>query len=193
MNIFGILFKKFRNQKKIATFVPPQCSGFVYPNIRSRFMISTKIQIKPHLAEYVVGKYGDCDSRLVRFPDTLDVYHTIWDLLQKRPVNCRVDCGNVEIYLPDRREGKKPQTYNFIGHRAERIIERKIETMLHAELHDELDEQRHRYGLEYLNIIFIFMQRYSIDSISEDALLKNYYRWRKALRRKKQRREYKKK
>ena len=33
----------------------------------------------------------------------------------------------------------------------------------------------------------------SIDSISEDALLKNFYRWRENIRKRKKRREYKKK
>lgn len=161
-------------------------------------MIATKINIKQHLAEYCYGKFSLCTNNPVSFPDNYDIYHTIHNLMTKRPINCPVDSGNLEIYLPNRRKqdgesvGKDPLVYNYLGHRAEKIIERKIEVIMFAELHDTLDENKHCFGMDFIETIYEFMTKYQINAITEDALLKNYYRWREVIRRKKIRRNYKK-
>lgn len=154
--------------------------------------MTTKITIKNHLQEYIIGKFYDEEKVAVRFPDSIDLYHTIYDLLEKRPMNIHRDCGNLEIFLPERSTGKKTSVYNYLGYRSVLIIQKKIETMMFAELHDLLDEQKHRYGIEYINTIHAFACKYSITSISEDAFLKNYYRWRNTIRKKNKRREYRK-
>ncbi|HCC51473.1 MAG TPA: hypothetical protein DEQ30_04955 [Porphyromonadaceae bacterium] len=150
-------------------------------------MITTKITIKPHLKEYVIGKFAGCIDGPVRFDDKTDIYYTIWDLTEKRPVNCLPDKGNLEIVLPVRREGKPPETYNYLGIRSHRIIERKIENIFFAELHDMLTEEKHRYGITYIEAIYSFTKKYNISSISEDGLKKDYYRWKDILYRRKKR------
>ena len=77
-------------------------------------MITTRIQIESYLAEYVRGKYYDETVGTVRFPSSSDIYVTVYDLMEKRPVNCPADRGNLEFMLPDRREanfagGKSPE------------------------------------------------------------------------------------
>jgi hypothetical protein len=156
-------------------------------------MITTKISVKEHLAEYLHGKYNHCEPGPVRFPDNEDIYHTLFDLTERRPLNCPVDRGNLELVLPDRRIGKSPETYNYLGERSTVIIEKKIETRFWAELHDLLDENKHRYNILYIETVSYFMRKYAIHSISEDALLKNYYRWRNNIRQKRNRRSYTKK
>lgn len=154
-------------------------------------MMTTKIQIKPHLAEYIYGKYPDsCENNAIKFPDSLDIYHIIYDLTEKRPQNCYRDQGNLEICLPDRSIGKSPETYNYLGIRSQTIIEKKIELLLLAELHDLLDENKHSYGIDFIESVHYFMKKYCIESISEDAFLKNYQRWRDKLRRRAQKRPY---
>ena len=103
-------------------------------------MITTKIEVPPHLCEYIRGKYCNLTSDPVRFPDNLNIYHVIFDLLQKRPSEAPVDRGNLEICLPERSIGKSPVTYNYLGLRSQVIISRKIELMMWAELHEYLDE-----------------------------------------------------
>ena len=49
-------------------------------------MITTRIQIESYLAEYVRGKYYDETIGTVRFPSSSDIYVTIYDLMEKRPV-----------------------------------------------------------------------------------------------------------
>lgn len=139
-------------------------------------MITTKIYIKPHLAEYVVSKFGTPDG-FIRFPDSLDIYHVIWDLTERRPVRCRPDDGNVEIILPDRSIGKAPETYNYISRKSQRIISRYLENIFLTELHAFVFDEKHRKGNPYNESVYRFICRYEIESITEDALKKNCYRW----------------
>lgn len=50
-----------------------------------------------------------------------------------------------------------------------------------------MDENKHLRGIQFKESVFVFMSRYGIESVSEDALLKNYQRWRDKLRRTKKR------
>jgi hypothetical protein len=156
-------------------------------------MVTARITVKEHVREYLEGKYNHCLPGTVTLPDREDLYHTVFDLTERRPRNCPADSGNLELALPARREGKPPETYNYIGERSSAILERKIETKFWAELHDMLDENKHRYSIQYIETVACFMRRYCIHSISEDALLKNYYRWRNNVRQKQNRRPYVKK
>ena len=71
------------------------------------------------------------------------------------------------------------------------VADFRIELMMWAELHEYLDEQKHRYGIKYIDGVQFFMRRYGIDSLTEEAFLKHYQRWRAKVRRK-EKRSYKK-
>lgn len=153
-------------------------------------MITTKIEVPQHLKEYLIGKFCNLQDSPIHFPDRTDIYHVIYDLLERRPANAYVDRGNLEIVLPERSYGKDPRTFNYLGIRSQAILIRKMDRMLWAEVHDFLDEQKHAYGITYIDAIHNFMTMYGIDSITEDAFKKNYYRWRANLRRKEKKRGY---
>ncbi len=165
-------------------------------NFKSLKMITTKIQIDKHLAEYAIGKFSKNSSNPISIPSNYDLYHTIVDLLASRPENKFIDEGNLEIAIPDSRNAeirKNPLKFNWLSKQSTKIIERKIEVMMFAELHDLMDEKKHFEGLFYADTVHIFMTKYSISSISEDAFLKNYYRYRRKIRRSKEVRHYIKK
>lgn len=155
-------------------------------------MIIAKINIKPHLAEYMRAKFWDSEIQAVRLPDKDDLYITIYNLTSKRPANAGIDNGNLPIAIPHRREGKNPNHWNFLGVRAVAQIESLIEVRFWAELHQYLDEQKHRYNIDYIASIEVFMNRYDIQSISDEALRKNYYRWKRSLRPTAETRRYRK-
>lgn len=160
-------------------------------------MTTVKINVDPAVAEYIRGRYYNHEVGAVRFPPSSDIYIKIYDLLAKRPASNPIDSGNLEIALPDRREanytgGKDPQTYNYISHRAAEILAARFRLLMWAELHEYMDEEKHHNGTQYKDAVFTFMQKYSIESITEDAMLKNYQRWRDKMRRK-QKRGYTKK
>lgn len=155
-------------------------------------MITVNIAVESYLKEYITGKYFDPESGVVRFPSSLDIYHLIYDLLQKRPAGRPVDVGNLKFALPKRRLGKDPVVYNYLSERAQKLLAKKMKLMMWAELHEMMDENKHLHGMQFKESVFIFMNRYAIESISEDAFLKNYQRWRDKLRRK-TKRAYKRK
>jgi hypothetical protein len=150
-------------------------------------MITVKISVENHIAEYIRGKYYCEEAGAVKFPPSHDIYILIYDLLQKRPVTDPVDVGNLEFALPERREGKDPLTYNYISGRSSKLLGEKMRVMMWAELHDFMDENKHVKGIQFKESVFVFMHRYGIESITEDALLKNYQRWRDKQRRKNKR------
>lgn len=157
-------------------------------------MITTEINITPFLAEYVLGKYNNGALEPVTIPQNTDLYHVIWDLMAKRPAGASpVDRGNLSIILPDRRVGKDPQHYNYIAPAGAKIIENKIRSMFNAELHASLlENDQNGHELDNIDVVHQFICMYCIESISEDALIKNYYRWRENMRKRKARRDYKK-
>lgn len=150
-------------------------------------MTTTRIQVSEHLREYITGKCESDIGNPIRIPDRLDLYHVIYDLLEKRPINHPVDNGNLEIILPERSVGKRPEYYNYLSIRSQRIIAKKIETMMWAEVHDLLDTMKHREGIDYKDAVHLFVCKYRIESLTEDAFLKNYYRWRGTVRRREKR------
>ena len=141
-------------------------------------MITTRFAITQYLAEYLKGKYNTFDDSPISLPDSSDIYHLLWELMSKRPSDIGVvDSGNVFICLPDRRIGKDPQYYNYISSRAAKIFETKLEALFNAELHQRLDENHSSSTpMCLVDVIHHMLSEYGIDSISEDALKKNYYR-----------------
>lgn len=156
--------------------------------------METKITLTPYLAEYLIHKFGNGPGTAIVIPDSDDLYHLIWDLMSIRPADVTpIDTGNVTIKLPDRRLGKDPQYYNYIKPRYQFLIDAKVRRLFNAELHQMLDENHAHGHLENnLNLVVRFLGSRCITSVTEDALLKNYYRWREN-NRKKKRRAYKKK
>jgi len=144
-------------------------------------MVTTRIHIKPHLKEYLSGKYQSPD-KYIHFPDRLEIYHTIFNLTEKRPVNCPIDAGNVEIALPYPVSYKQPKTYNYLSAQSQKKIEKIIEIMFWSDFRQYIEFGRNKTGSSFSNLVYEFRKKYGINSISEDALIKHYYRWRKKTR-----------
>lgn len=147
-------------------------------------MLPLPISIEPYLAEYYTAKYGKGDSEPIRISDKSDLYHIIWQVMEKRPSNIPPVChGNLVIMLPERRCGKDPLTYNYIGQRGLQLIEKRIRMEFNNDFHEYMERnEQHGRRLEIGDAIMMFMSKYELTSISEDALKKNYYRWRMSVR-----------
>lgn len=161
--------------------------------------MTTKITIKPHLAEYLIGKFPSGDGRPVAvIPSVYSIYWVMYDLLSKRPDGHHTDHGNLEIALPSPRRsheagGKPVLTYNYISERGAKILEHRIDIMMKAELHDLFDENKHIFHINYIETAYYFTQKYGITSISIDALIKSYQRYRRDIGRRTSKRLYRKK
>lgn len=154
------------------------------------------IRIEPYLAEYVSAKYGvDSKTGGVKIPPLTDLYHCVWEHMSRQRSNQSepID-GNFRISLPcrkarvDGQTWKDPAYFNFLSPCAAREIAGCIRRMFNFELHRSLMENE-EFGKQRRNLDVIrdFIKDYKLSSIGEDALLKNYYRFRNRLRPKKTR------
>ena len=137
------------------------------------------ITIEPYLAEYISEKYGTSPKNGgVKIPYTSDLHFCIWEHMSK----CH---ANQTPY-------KDPAYYNHLSPAAIKEIEAHIRRMFNFELHRVLLENE-EFGRKKRNIDIVhdFIHAYNLKSISSDALLKNFYRFRNKLR-PKQTRKYKK-
>lgn len=155
-------------------------------------MITTRFTIPAHLAEYLNGKFNDCGKGPISLPDASDLYHLLWDLMARRPGNVSpIDEGNVCILLPDRRAGKDPQYFNYISERAARQLANRVKAMFIAELHQRMDDNHISTDpICFTDVVHLMLSQYDINTISEDALVKNYRRWRDRTMKRTKRRAY---
>lgn len=146
-------------------------------------MIPLPITIEPYLAEYFTAKYGNGESEPVRISNKTDLYHVIWQVMEKRPADIPPTCrGNLVIMLPERRCGKDPLWYNHIGQRGIALIEKRIRMEFNNDFHEYMDRNQLSGNMSISDAIMMFITKYELKSISEEALKKNYYRWRMSVR-----------
>lgn len=154
------------------------------------------IKIEPYLAEYISAKYDkDPISGGVKIPASTDLYFCIWENMSKcRSNQPNAPEGNLRIFLPFRRSGtagvpwKDPAYYNHLSPAAVKEVESQIRRMFNFELHRVLlENEEFGRSRRNLDVIYEFIREYRLKSISSDALLKNYYRFRNRLRPKKTR------
>lgn len=162
------------------------------------------IHIEPYLAEYVSKKFKiDPKTGGVKIPYTTDLYFVVWNLMAKpkpdsmaKPIE--EETINLRIHLPNRRHGadelpgKNPAYFNYLSRTSAKKIEDAIRLMFNFEFHRTMMENeefgRPRKAQE---VVDDFIHVYSLESISRDALLKNFYRYRNRIYPKKAR-KYKK-
>lgn len=163
------------------------------------------IHIEPYLAEYISKKYKiDQKTGVVKIPYTTDLYYVVWNLMAKprqEPVSLGsdVEAVNLRIHLPNRRHGadelpgKNPAYFNYLSPASAKKIEMEVRLMFNFELHRLLMENE-EFGRPRKNfdVVYDFIQTYQLKSITTDALLKNFYRYRNRLCPKKARKYQKK-
>ena len=148
------------------------------------------IRITPYLAEYARNLYnaGRSDGA-IKIPYTSDLYHLVYELMDRRRAD-HVDVAdtNLSIILPSRRECygdcvlKNPRYYNHLSIRSSRYIEDWLRRCFNFEFHELMmrNEERGRPQRQ-LDVVSWFMKSHGIKSISEDALLMNFKRFRRRI------------
>jgi hypothetical protein len=145
-------------------------------------MITAKIQITPYLAEFLVAKMNNFSWQPFAIPANTDLYHLVWELMARRPAGLSPnDRGNISIILPHRRLGKDPLYFNYLSPKSQLIINKHIKALFDLELHSALCRNiKNGRPLNDLDVVHQFMCNYAVESVSEDALIKNFYRWRRS-------------
>lgn len=159
-------------------------------------MHTTKFTIENYLAEYLRGKWGIKDEHgkhtgVIEIPREVYLYNILHSLTIKKPIHAPKPSGNIEIIIPYRKEGnKKPERYNYISTDAARYFNKKLKLFFRADLHEFVDNMKHDEGSTYKDACFIFIEKYEIESIDPESLIKNYYRWKETVRDNRQKKAY---
>ena len=171
------------------------------------------IKITPYLAEYAQKKFrANSLTGAVRFPPTSDIYHCVLENMQRAPAidqprmapACvipnsspdKTSSGILLISLPSPRPSsfdgpwKDPSRYNYLSSEAARAIETCLRREFNFEFHRVmLENEAAGHPRRNIDVVDDFIREYRLQSITSDALLKNYYRYRDLIR-PKQRRRY---
>ena len=158
---------------------------------------TVSVRITPYLAEYVRGKYPhDPANGGVRFPRTDDLYHCLWhnlvrprkDMRVERSPNLTLSIGRPRTYEVGL-AWKDPAYFNHLSARGAKELEVCVQRQFDFELHRAFIESYEAGdGRRQEDVAHDFLRQYGITSISEEALLKNWSRYRNMIRPKKPRR-----
>ena len=160
-------------------------------------IISNKIE--DYLAEYITAKFKKNESGgKIEVPSNNDLYFCLWHHMSKPNGRAQPSEGcNLRIALPCRRSGaaegpwKDPAYYNYISQAGVKEVEACIRLQFNFELHRVLlENEEFGHKRRNIDVVYDFIRTYELKSISPDALLKNYYRYRARIRPKRTR-EYK--
>lgn len=141
------------------------------------------IRITPYLAEYAVRKFHvDERTGAICIPDTSDLYHVVWNGMTKPRRGDIPEEGNLQILLPKRREGKNPAYYNKMSSQSVKAFDHTLRIIFNFEYHHFLlyhDRRGSRKNI--IDLVDEFISRYHLVSISSDALIKNWQRYRQRI------------
>ena len=145
-----------------------------------------RIHIKPLLAEYLYGHYaGSIESGALHLPAGSYLYHSLQELLSRRPIGTPLrETGNLCLLLTAPHRGKNPATYNYLTQESIRLFEQRTLNQLQMELFDRMIHDRRQWGVPYIESVRCFIERYHIESISEEGLMKAFWRWKNKMKQK---------
>lgn len=145
------------------------------------------IRVTPYLAKYARMKFEvDGETGGIRIPDSFDLYHCVWQLMERRPAEAvEPQDANLTIFLPFRRAvdgqpGKHPEHWNYLSQRSARQIERSLRRLFNWEFHHYCEDLISR-GMAKKEAVMRFIRMYGLGIDSEDALLKNLQRYERTI------------
>lgn len=146
------------------------------------------IQVADYLARWAVRKFDiDPQTGGIRIPQTFDLYHCVWHLMERRPRNLTAEpVGNLKIWLPARRaEGhlaqKNPAIWNYLSPRRQHVVEQQLRRLFSYEFHMHVEQELLR-GVQKTEAVRNYIRLYRLGLDCEDTLLKNLQRHERALR-----------
>lgn len=155
--------------------------------LRSRLSrkYSVGLKIEAYLADYIQHRYpwDTCHQRVL-IPPSSDLYHCLYENLRVPRSDTRICEPNIWIALPSpgyvaNGYWKDTQRFCALSERGERLVAQCIRRQFNFEFHQVLIENDENGRPQLMkDVIHAFIKKYSL-SISEEALIKNYQRFRK--------------
>lgn len=149
----------------------------------------TMIRIEPYLAEYAQNLFGlGRKDGSIKIPYISELHFLVWELMAKPRANqLSPENGNLAIVLPTRREcegelRKNPRYYNYLSPDAARKVEAWLRRRFNFEFHElMIDNEVKGRPRQHLDLVRWFMRRRGLKSITEDALIRNFRRYRRRI------------
>lgn len=148
------------------------------------------IRVEPYLAAYAKMKF-DTDPKTggIKIPDSFDLYHCVWQLMERHPKDARLpEDSNLKIWLPARRGAdglaqKNPAFWNYLSPRSARQVEKQLRRLFNWEFHHYMETATHGDRcLTKIQAVREFISVYGLGLDCEDALLKNIQRHEHTIR-----------
>lgn len=143
------------------------------------------MRVEPYLAAYAQKKFeSDPVTGGIKIPDTFDLYHCVWQLMERRPrLTVDREDANLAIWLPFRRTmpSKHPEHWNYIPPRRQWIIEKQLRRLFNWELHHYVEQQQ-EYGRTRIDAIREFIRYYDLPLDCEQALVKHLQRHERTMK-----------
>ena len=144
-------------------------------------MQTVKLTLKPYLAEYLQKRYPATEPGLVKLPPSSHLYYLVLASLRTRPKGAEED-GNVELMLPNPSpySGKRrPYRINYLAPYAKDRIASVVYAAYWEECHRYMERRIHVHGDTIIGAASSFISVHGLTLSNEDAILKNYQRWRR--------------
>lgn len=147
------------------------------------------IKVDAYLEEYAKNCFASgLGDGSVKFPYTSTMYHCLVEGMSKQvPSGGGARDGNLMVVLPsaDTADGgpvKNPRWYRYVTQRAAALINAALKRRFYYEFLTEMmrNELQGR-PVPHLTLVRRFLRRNGIRSLSEDALLKKFQRYRRKI------------
>lgn len=143
--------------------------------------MTTRIEVPEYIRRWMLATYRTEEGNILVFSERDDLYHIIADVLARRPESApMIDRGNLEFRLPSPRYGKNPRDYNYIPAAGVRYILKRLKSLFYIAAHEFIYQKERTGRYTIREAVMFFMIRYDLDgTITEDAIVKDFQRWRK--------------
>ena len=145
-------------------------------------MQTIRLAIKPYLAEYLIKTYPSGEPGIVKVPPTLNLYEVILSNMHGlKKEKADMDRWNVEIMLPNPSQSSSRRLtckrYGVSGQGSIRIS-RSIYALYWSDCHSYLEHRINVHGDTIIDAIYGFLDSRGLTLSTEEAIRRNYQRWR---------------
>lgn len=145
-------------------------------------MRTIRLALKPYLAEYLIKTYPADEPGMVKLPPTLNLYEVILSNMHGIDKEMTdVDGWNAEIILPNPSQSSNRRLtckyYGVCGQGRIRIS-RAVYVLYWSDCHSYLEHRINVHGDTIIDAIYGFIDSRNLTLSTEEAIRKNYQRWR---------------
>lgn len=151
-------------------------------------MRTVKFTLKPYLSEYLQKRYPAAEPGLVKLPPSSPLYDLLLMSMRGDAMEPSED-WNLEVILPNpspKSGCRRPRCNYGLSRHARSKVSSAVYVMYWSDCHRYMERRIHVYGDRIIDAATSFINEYELTLSTEDAILKNYQRWRMRKKERKQ-------